>query len=66
VAEYTVTVYYTTTFRDNTADPHTFIDQVKDEKFQSGYSILISMLKSQQYWIRSQHTPTQWNLRGGR
>ena len=29
VAEYTVTVYYTKTFKDNTADPHTFIDQVK-------------------------------------
>jgi len=37
VAEYTVTVYYTTTFRDNTADPHTFIDQVKEEKFQRDY-----------------------------
>jgi hypothetical protein len=24
------------------------------------------MPKSQQSWVRSQHPPTQWNLRGGR
>ena len=24
------------------------------------------MSKSQQFWFRSQHPPTQWNLRGGR
>ncbi len=24
------------------------------------------MPKSQQYWVRYQHPPTQWNLRGGR
>jgi hypothetical protein len=28
MAEFTVTVYYTKTFKENTADPHTFIDQV--------------------------------------
>ncbi len=26
----------------------------------------VSMPKSQQSWVRSQHPPTQWNLRGGR
>ncbi len=24
------------------------------------------LCKSQQSWVRSQHPPTQWNLRGGR
>ena len=29
IAEYTVTVYYTSTFRKFTADPETFIEQVQ-------------------------------------
>ncbi len=31
-----------------------------------GWSIWLPMLKSQQSWVRSQHSPTQWNLRDGR
>ncbi len=29
-------------------------------------SVFVNMLKSQQFWVRHQHPPTQWNLRGGR
>ncbi len=29
------------------------------------YSFWLSITKSQQAWVRSQHPPTQWNVRGG-
>ncbi len=37
-----------------------------DEINPSGWSVWLPMPRSQQSWVRSQHPPIQWNLRGGR
>jgi hypothetical protein len=39
---------------------------VVEELQPSGYSVWLPMPKCHQFWVRSPHLPTKWNLRDGR
>ena len=42
MTDYTVTVYYTRTFKQHTADPNTFIDQVRTNIHKEYLFVLIN------------------------